>query len=276
MIQDFNNYARSRFMSLSNKDLAFIQKAGQAAHSAAESIGQIVRVQGEALIANLTTQPFSTGADQIIERFKSISSLSQGLIAVEAQLQRLYALANELASPDVIILPTLAHAKSSESGSVVDVVAKPAQASKKAKRAKRVVAKAVNAGGLTANDSKLLAYLKGILQSDSATSITGASMAKGAKLPLGSVGISLKRVIALGAVKMVGRGSYQLAESAVEASASKPEKPKVKARPKVAQAAKAKKVVAKVVEEKPVRKPKIAKKKTTAAGAADTTASSAE
>jgi hypothetical protein len=36
-------------------------------------------------------------------------------------------------------------------------------------------------------------------------------VAQGSGLPLGSVGISLKKVVAFGAIKKRGRGSYQIA-----------------------------------------------------------------
>ena len=212
-------------MSLSQKDLSAIQKAGQAAHHASEVIGLTVRTQGESLVGKLSRQPFGSESDQVIERFKSLSSLSQGLIAVEAQLQKLYVLANELASPagDVIVLPAGNKRRTLSNAAAVDVVAKPAKVAKKVQKVKRAGRKSAAPGSLTANDSKLLAYLHSVLKAEAATSLTGGAMAAGAKLPLGSVGISLKRIIAFGAVKSVGRGTYQLNSSPVTAVAE-PEK----------------------------------------------------
>ena len=63
---------------------------------------------------------------------------------------------------------------------------------------------------LTANDNKLLAYLQGTLKSGDAKAITGSMLAAGSDLPLGSVGVSLKKIIASGAVNRVGRGTYQI------------------------------------------------------------------
>ena len=247
-------------MSLSQKDLSAIQKAGQAAHNASETIALSVRAQGEALVENLASQPFASGSEQVIERFKSLSNLSQGLIAVESQLQKLYALANELASPaaDVIVLQPVTKRRSIANAAAVDVMAKAAKVAKKMKATKKVGRKAGIPGALTANDSKLLSYLQGVLNADAGTVVTGAEMAAGAKLPLGSVGISQKRLIATGAIKMVDRGTYQLgdspANSATEAQPAKKEKA-------VAKKVKTAKALNKAVKSKVTRKAKAAPKK---------------
>ncbi|WP_342619530.1 hypothetical protein [Rhodoferax sp. GW822-FHT02A01] len=245
-------------MSLYQKNLSFIQKAGQAAHNAAEAFGQTVRAQGEALVANLSSQPFGTESDQVIERFKLLSSLSQGLVAVESQLQKLFALANELADPveDVIVLRDVAKRGAISNAAAVDV-----KAAKKVKASKKTGRKAAAPGALTANDSKLLSYLQGVLKADVGTAVTGAALAAGAKLPLGSVGISLKRVLATGAVKLVGRGTYQLGESAANAANSEEPVNDVKAVAKEAKPAKKEKAVRTPAKPKVSRKAKAAPKK---------------
>ena len=64
---------------------------------------------------------------------------------------------------------------------------------------------------LTANDTRLLQFLKMALSTTLWTPLTGSAMAKGSGLPLGSVGISLKKVMGTGAVKKGARGTYKLA-----------------------------------------------------------------
>ena len=86
-----------------------------------------------------------------------------------------------------------------------DAVVKPARAPRK--RARKGLVKPVK---LSLNDHKVLEFLKTILKSDQTMRITNAEIATGSGLPLGSVGISLKRVIAFGAVKKRGRSSYLL------------------------------------------------------------------
>jgi hypothetical protein len=133
-----------------------------------------------------------------------LARLSQGLAGVEKELQALYSIAIDLASPtaDVIALPMVTKHEATNA-SAVDVVAKPAEAIG-VKKTRRKTAT------LTSNDSKLLDYLVGVLKGCDSVAITGSKMAAASSLPLGSVGVSLKKIIASGAVNQVGRGIYQL------------------------------------------------------------------
>lgn len=262
-------------MSLSPKNLSSIQKAGQAVHGASEAIAATVRTQAESMVASVASQPFGVESEQSIARFKVLARLGQGLVAVEAQLQELYAMAADLANPasDVIILSSLSQRKAASNAAAVDVVAKPAKAAKKGKKSAR------QAITLTANDNKLLQFLQGALKQGAVTVMTGAAMADGSGLPLGSVGLSLKRILATGAVQLTGRGAYQLgsvaAAAAVEPVAKRraragKAKPAVAPKPKAADAA-----MAASMEGKPARKAKAAaarKPKPVAAPLVDATA----
>ena len=193
-------------MSLSQRSLSAIQKAGQAVHGASEAIAANVADQAKSMVAQMASQPFGAESEQAIAAFKQLSSLNQGLKAIESRLQELYALASDLASPasDVILLPSTGVHLSAESAAAVDVVAKPPKAPKKLKRSGR------KSAALTANDAKLLAFLKGKLQANKEIALTRAQISAGSNLPLGSLGQSLKKVLATGAVKVTGRGTYQL------------------------------------------------------------------
>jgi len=221
-------------MSLSPKNLSSIQKAGQSAHDAAESILVTVRTQAESMVASMASQPFSAESEQAIVRFKTLSRLSQGLVAVEAQLQELYAVASDLANPasDVIVVKQLKQRKNSNA-LAVDVVEKPAKAIKAAK-AKKVGRKAAT---LTVNDSTLLQYLQGVLKAGEWTAQTGSVMAAGSGLPLGSVGLSLRKILASGAVKAGERGMYQLGTAVTVADVKSA--PVTKGKPAVAKKARA-------------------------------------
>jgi hypothetical protein len=236
-------------MSLSPKNLSSVQKAGQAVHDASEAIAATVRTQAESMVASMSTSPFSAESEQAISRFKTLSKLSQGLAAIEAQLQELYVLASDLASPasDVIVLPSISKRKAVTNAAAVDVTAKPPKAAKKAKKGES------QAFSLTANDSKLLSFLQGALKGGNATVITGSAMSEGSGLPLGSVGISLRKIVAAGAVNQVGRGTYQLLGSA----AAPAETPVVKSAPaKKVKPAVAKKVKAIKAEVPPAKEVK--------------------
>jgi hypothetical protein len=224
-------------MSISQKNLSSIQKAGQAAHDAAEAILVTMRAQAESMVASMASQPFSAESEQAIVRFKTLSRLSQGLVAIEAQLQELYAVASDLANPasDVVVVKQIRQRKNSNA-LAVDVVEKPAKAIKAAKAAKAKKG-GRKAATLTANDSALLQYLQGVLKAGEWTAQTGSIMAAGSGLPLGSVGLSLKKILASGAVKAGERGLYQLG-NAVTATDVKNASAK-KAKPALAKKARA-------------------------------------
>jgi hypothetical protein len=218
-------------MSLSKTTLSAIQQAGQALHKATVVVAGAVREQAEHMVATVASQPFQAEGEQAFANFKMLAHLSQELLALEEQLKNLYATASDLASPvmDVVAaLPRLsARARAAalaENDVAEDAVVKPASVRSGRRAAKPVVVKAtaktstkvpakkaVKVVALTANDSKVLDYLKTVLKAGEWAELTGASVAKGAGMPLGSVGISLKKVVAFGAVKKRGRGSYQLA-----------------------------------------------------------------
>jgi hypothetical protein len=156
------------------------------------------------MVSSVASQPFGVESEQAIARFKVLARLSQGLTAIEKELQALYSIATDLANPisDVIALPMVTKHEATNS-SAEDVVAKPAKVAK-VKGAGR------KAATLTSNDSKLLNYLVGVLKGSDSVAIAGSKMAAGSGLPLGSVGVSLKKIIASGDVNQVGRGTYQL------------------------------------------------------------------
>ena len=250
-------------MSLSQKNFSSIQKAGQAVHDSSVVIAAVVRAQAESMVASMANAPFSVESEQLISRFKTLSKLSQGLSAVEVQLQELYAMASDLANPasDVIMLTAITKRKAATNDAAVDVISKPSKPAKVPKKPKKGGTKAAS---LTANDSKLLAYLQGALKAGDAKAITGSALAAGSGLPLGSVGVSLKKIIATGAVNQVGRGTYQLganastaavlaSEPAVKSAPAKKVKPAVVKKAKAVKSVKADLPAAKEVKAKPVK-----------------------
>jgi hypothetical protein len=199
-------------MSPSQKNLSSIQKVGQAVHSASEIFAVSVQEQAQSTVASLTSAPFSPDSVQMIVQFQTLSRLNQSLVAIEAELQQLYAAASERAgtASDVILLNSITRIKSTANAAAVDVVAKPTHAINKGRKAMRSRRNVAAPARLSANDAKLLAYLRVVLKVGELTTRTCAAMASGSGLPLGSVGISLKKIVASGAVIAAGRGTYQL------------------------------------------------------------------
>lgn len=199
-------------MSLSKTTLSAIQQAGQALHKATVVVGGAVRAQAEHMVATVASQPFEAEGEQAFTNFKMLARLSQDLLSLEQQLKNLYATASELASPEMDVVAALPHAAARNRAAVAaaddvaeDAVVKPASV----RRNKST--KPTPAVALTANDSKLLAFLQSVLTAKKSTALTSVQIAKGSGLPLGSVGVSLKKVIASGALSKSGRSSYQLA-----------------------------------------------------------------
>ncbi len=223
-------------MSLSKTTLSAIQQAGQGLHKATLVVSAAVREQAEHMVTTVATLPYQAEGEQAFANFKMLARLSQDLQSLEEQLRALYATASELASPemDVVSLPRAsARARAvsmQQNNQAEDAIVKPAsarrvkagakakpqampKAAKTAKPRGSKVAKAPKAAKpltLTSNDSRVLDYLKTVLKTDSWTTLTGAAVAQGAAMPLGSVGISLKKVVLAGAVLKSGKGSYQL------------------------------------------------------------------
>ncbi len=198
-------------MSLSKSTLSAIQQAGQSLHKATVVVSTAVREQAEHMVATVASQPFEAEGEQAFANFKMLARLSQDLQSLEEQLRGLYATASDLASPEMDVVVALAHAsarsRTAAAGEVAeDAIVKPA----KAQRSPRTLKKPAKPVSLTANDSKVLAFLSTVLKAGQWTALTGNVVAQGAGLPLGSVGISLKKVVACGAVKKRGRGSYQI------------------------------------------------------------------
>ena len=204
-------------MSLSKTTLSAIQQAGTSLHRATVVVSTAVGEQAEHMVATVSSKPFQAEGEQAIANFKMLARLSQDLQSLEEQLRALYATAAELASPasDVVVaLPRPRVAAASANDTAEDAIVKPAplrRTKAKAKaHAQTQAKKPAKAVALTSNDNKVLDYLKTVLKAGEWTALTGASVSQGANMPLGSVGISLKKVVESGAVKKKGRGSYQL------------------------------------------------------------------
>lgn len=169
-------------------------------------VSNAVRQQAEHMVATVVTSPpFQGDGDRAFSHFKIFARLSQDLQTLEEKLQDVYATASELTDLEIDNVVTLPKLRVHIDTIAEDAVVKPARAPRK--RARKGLAKPVK---LSLNDHKVLEFLKTILKSDQTMRITNAEIATGSGLPLGSVGISLKRVIAFGAVKKRGRSSYLL------------------------------------------------------------------
>ena len=208
-------------MSLSKTTLSAIQNAGQAMHEATVVVSAAVRHQAEQMVNTIATLPFETHAEQAFANFRGLARLSQDLLTLEEQMRGLYTSATELANPAMDVVAALPHVsiKRTAEGKAAaeDAVVKPAAARRSGKQVKKAKNNAAAdkpktpiPTHLTPNDIQLLDYLKTALNTTDLTGLTGTAMAAGSGLPLGSIGISIKKLIETGAVIRGGRGTYRL------------------------------------------------------------------
>ena len=165
-------------MLITKRTVAFIQTAGQAIDSASAALSETVRSQAEEMLTRVAASPFGPASTRELEQFRLAARLGQELIAMEQQLRRIHATASELAD---------------------------------AKTDAKAGAKAALAKAQSDNDGKLQAYLETVLKKGEWTRLHGRAVAQGSGLPTGSVGASMRRLLASGAVHKGTRGMYKLA-----------------------------------------------------------------
>ena len=181
-------------MSLSSTELSSIQQAGVALHHASQSVAHALRAQAQSLVERVTTQPLLEGGELAFTPFRLLAGLSHELGEIEQRMKRLYMEASEL-----------------QTGKLVS----PAKSSRRRAGVRPARARAMSLDApvhLSPNDLKVLTYMRNTLNSTDWLPLTGAVVAAGAGLPKGSVGISITRVLASGAVRRGEGGTYQLVE----------------------------------------------------------------
>jgi hypothetical protein len=203
-------------MTLASETLAAIQKAGQALHDAATEVNQSLKAHAAHVVSSVASEPFDAKTDQSLDELKQLAKFSHELAGLEQHLRTLYTTATALAHP---AMQVIAAGASRRKVLQIGVGTSPAQdvqpkdipkakASGKGRRKTR--GRPSRAASLTPNDEKLLQYLQSALSAGALTTVTGSVMAAGSGLPLGSVGISLSKLIQKGHVVKDGRGAYRL------------------------------------------------------------------
>ena len=199
-------------MSLSPSTLQLMQQAGQGLFGAQQAVSADVQLLGARVVALTASQPFDPDNDNAYKQLRALARMAHELQTMEQQLKTLYAQASEAMQPELAVLTALAHhsgraASHPDKDSAQEAVIKPASA-RAVKKAKPAT-KAQRPARPSPNDEKVLAHLKGVLDRSSFRPLTHASIAQAAGMPLGSVGIALRRLAAAGLIR-VSKGSYQL------------------------------------------------------------------
>ncbi len=208
-------------MSIAPKTLLSLQQAGESLYAARQAFAQEVQNNASRVVGIVASEPFSNDADRAYGQLRTIARMAHELQAMEEQLKTLYGSAMELVAPETPVLVALsghrtstrAHPQVPDTEIAEDAIVKPAlqkQAPKKRAAAQASTEPASQPLRLSANDKKVLAYLQQVLDRRSWKTFTQTTIAQGAGIPLGSVGLAMRRVIAAGAVCEGKKGSYRL------------------------------------------------------------------
>lgn len=208
-------------MSIAPNTLLSLQQAGESLHAARQAFAQEVQQNASRVVGIVASEPFSNDADRAYAQLRTIARMAHELQAMEEQLKTLYGSAMELVAPETPVLvaladrPTRSRARANTSSieSAEDVVVKPGLQKKPSKNratSKVTAEPSSQPQRLSANDEKVLAYFKDVLDRRSWKTLTQAAIAQGAGIPLGSVSLAIRRAIAARAVREGQKGSYRL------------------------------------------------------------------
>ena len=208
-------------MSISPSTLLALQKAGEGLHTAREAFAQEVQSNAGRVVGIVASEPFSSEADRAYAQLRAVARMAHELQSIEEQLKTMYGGAAEMMQPETPVIAALPdHGRRSRAHQgagdldAEDVIVKPAlhRQSPKAKplrkRAKEIASQPQR---LSSNDEKVLAHLQKVLDRRSWVTLTQGSIAQGAGIPLGSVGLAMRRLVVAEAVRERGKGSYRLA-----------------------------------------------------------------
>jgi hypothetical protein len=197
-------------MPISPKTLNAIQAVGTAAFKADAQLKAAVEDYGSQVQTAMLNSPFDLANDNLFEDWKSVCRLSQAMVQIEAELQKIHASASRLQGtvvtsnkPKAITALTSAATPVStvEVISAVEAtdvkVKKPSKVKKTSPKAK-ADRKPRATGPLPANAASLLAHLTSVLNPDTFGKINQTSVATAINMAKGSVGASVRRLVADG------------------------------------------------------------------------------
>jgi hypothetical protein len=209
-------------MSISPSTLLALQKAGEGLHAARQAFAQEVQLNAGHVVGIVASEPFSAEADRAYAQLRAVARMAHELQSIEEQLKTMYGAAAEVMQPEtpvIVALPDHGRRSRARQGAenldeAEDVVVKSAphaQSPKTKPLRKWTNETASQSQRLSSNDEKVLAHLKKVLNRRSWVTLTQAAIAHGAGIPLGSVGLAMRRLVAAEVVRERGKGSYRLA-----------------------------------------------------------------
>lgn len=208
-------------MTIAPSTLDSLQQAGESLYAARQAFAHEAQLNANRLVGIVASEPFSNEADRAYAQLRTIARMAHDLQALEEQLKTMYGSAAELISAETPVLVALSDRSSRAQGranaasaqSAEDAVVKASrqkQMPKKKARTKSTPEPASRPRRMSTNDEKVLAYFNASLDRRSWKPLTHATISQGAGIPLGSVGVAIRRVITAGAVREGQKGSYRL------------------------------------------------------------------
>jgi hypothetical protein len=203
-------------MSLASSTLAAIQQAGAAVYTADADLKQATQSYAERVATAMNQNPFGLGNDALFENWKLVARLSQSMAAIEAELKKMYFLAEDLVNDEASQSSPLPALAAPVSETPTDVVAKSTTRSGVRRRVadRRVSAVRVSAAPVGAklpgNAAKLLQHLETMLNSDEYQLIKQTASARAIGIPLGSVSAAIKNLLASGHLIAGAAGGFKL------------------------------------------------------------------
>lgn len=209
-------------MSISPSTLLALQKAGEGLHAARQAFAQEVQSNAGRVVGIVASEPFSAEADRAYAQLRAVARMAHELQSIEEQLKTMYGAAAEMMQPETSVIVALpdhggrsrAHPGADSFDDAQDVVVKPAQHQQPSDvkpQRKKMKEAASQPQRLSSNDEKVLAHLKKVLDRRSWVALTQGAIAQGAGIPLGSVGLAMRRLVVAEVVRQRGKGSYRLA-----------------------------------------------------------------
>lgn len=210
-------------MSIASNTLSHLQAAGMAVHIAAEALQQELQAHSQALMEQMTLQPFGVEVDGAYQQMRQVARLAHEINSLEQQLSAIYQEASQVVQVDTPVLPALPSAGrsrrvkqvegsvSNPNGEIEDatVVAGRGLAPKVPHKVSRRGPTGPLEGGKESNPDRLLKALRKILKGK-AKAVGHAEMAQVSGLPRGSVGASIKKLLEAHKLTIDASGTYRL------------------------------------------------------------------
>lgn len=198
-------------MSLASSTLAAIQQAGAAVYAADADLKQAAQTYAARVATAMAANPFGLGNDALFENWKTLARLSQSMTAIEAELKKIYFLAEDVADPDApaaTVRPALA---APTALAATDVVVKSTtRTGTRGRRPERRSVTPLDRSPLPGNAAKLLKYLETVLTTHTFQPIKSTACARQVGMPLGSVSAAIKKLLASGHLVAGPAGGFKL------------------------------------------------------------------